>query len=153
MIRRPPRSTRTDTLFPYTTLFRSISNDSKLELGEITIRNIFGYRVSANGQTINTGGNGPLLFPVAPGVSVPFTLFTAASDAKRSYLTDEFQILGTLFDDRLNFIVGGFYNHDRPEAQGGSNFIAFSTPGTPQTTNTQSEERRVGKKCVSTCKS
>src|SRR3546814_1778835 len=27
MIRRPPRSTRTDTLFPYTTLFRSSSND------------------------------------------------------------------------------------------------------------------------------
>src|SRR3546814_3052788 len=24
MIRRPPRSTRTDTLFPYTTLFRSL---------------------------------------------------------------------------------------------------------------------------------
>src|SRR3546814_5921740 len=28
MIRLPPRSTRTDTLFPYTTLFRSISNTS-----------------------------------------------------------------------------------------------------------------------------
>src|SRR3546814_2152049 len=27
MIRRPPRSTRTDTLFPYTTLFRSAGND------------------------------------------------------------------------------------------------------------------------------
>src|SRR3546814_1172897 len=26
MIRRPPRSTRTDTLFPYTTLFRSMGN-------------------------------------------------------------------------------------------------------------------------------
>src|SRR3546814_14271693 len=26
MIRRPPRSTRTDTLFPYTTLFRSVGN-------------------------------------------------------------------------------------------------------------------------------
>src|SRR3546814_16181129 len=26
MIRRPPRSTRTDTLFPYTTLFRSGNN-------------------------------------------------------------------------------------------------------------------------------
>src|SRR3546814_15418020 len=26
MIRRPPRSTRTDTLFPYTTLFRSVSD-------------------------------------------------------------------------------------------------------------------------------
>src|SRR3546814_7701624 len=32
MIRRPPRSTRTDTLFPYTTLFRSI----KAKLGSYT---------------------------------------------------------------------------------------------------------------------
>src|SRR3546814_1077257 len=29
MIRRPPRSTRTDTLFPYTTLFRSKSRSSE----------------------------------------------------------------------------------------------------------------------------
>src|SRR3546814_3809992 len=28
MIRRPPRSTRTDTLFPYTTLFRSAPSDA-----------------------------------------------------------------------------------------------------------------------------
>src|SRR3546814_3801924 len=28
MIRRPPRSTRTDTLFPYTTLFRSAGFDA-----------------------------------------------------------------------------------------------------------------------------
>src|SRR3546814_14734168 len=30
MIRRPPRSTRTDTLFPYTTLFRSAENRKSL---------------------------------------------------------------------------------------------------------------------------
>src|SRR3546814_946445 len=30
MIRRPPRSTRTDTLFPYTTLFRSPGDDAHL---------------------------------------------------------------------------------------------------------------------------
>src|SRR3546814_16206476 len=30
-IRRPPRSTRTDTLFPYTTLFRSIMRADKRE--------------------------------------------------------------------------------------------------------------------------
>src|SRR3546814_8252446 len=30
MIRRPPRSTRTDTLFPYTTLFRSLTLHSPL---------------------------------------------------------------------------------------------------------------------------
>src|SRR3546814_15007490 len=29
MIRRPPRSTRTDTLFPYTTLFRSRQPDAR----------------------------------------------------------------------------------------------------------------------------
>src|SRR3546814_7740010 len=32
MIRRPPRSTRTDTLFPYTTLFRSVSPGSQIIL-------------------------------------------------------------------------------------------------------------------------
>src|SRR3546814_12878156 len=31
MIRRPPRSTRTDTLFPYTTLFRSDLVDEEAE--------------------------------------------------------------------------------------------------------------------------
>src|SRR3546814_19789928 len=31
MIRRPPRSTRTDTLFPYTTLFRSPSILDRLD--------------------------------------------------------------------------------------------------------------------------
>src|SRR3546814_4702330 len=30
MIRRPPRSTRTDTLFPYTTLFRSVGEPRRL---------------------------------------------------------------------------------------------------------------------------
>src|SRR3546814_4290228 len=37
MIRRPPRSTRTDTLFPYTTLFRSNAHD---------IPNRFDHRVN-----------------------------------------------------------------------------------------------------------
>src|SRR3546814_7226267 len=32
MIRRPPRSTRTDTLFPYTTLFRSARSGTELIL-------------------------------------------------------------------------------------------------------------------------
>src|SRR3546814_16687245 len=34
MIRRPPRSTRTDTLFPYTTLFRSPPVDRELWRGQ-----------------------------------------------------------------------------------------------------------------------
>src|SRR3546814_17854838 len=31
MVLRPPRSTRTDTLFPYTTLFRSVARHRRLE--------------------------------------------------------------------------------------------------------------------------
>src|SRR3546814_10778543 len=34
MIRRPPRSTRTDTLFPYTTLFRSRQIEARAVAGE-----------------------------------------------------------------------------------------------------------------------
>src|SRR3546814_18915744 len=35
MIRRPPRSTRTDTLFPYTTLFRSQRHDRLILVHQI----------------------------------------------------------------------------------------------------------------------
>src|SRR3546814_13992080 len=35
MIRRPPRSTRTDTLFPYTTLFRSLVCAGSLMTAEV----------------------------------------------------------------------------------------------------------------------
>src|SRR3546814_13777467 len=40
MIRRPPRSTRTDTLFPYTTLFRSVHEAVSLYIraDEISIK-------------------------------------------------------------------------------------------------------------------
>src|SRR3546814_774705 len=37
MIRRPPRSTRTDTLFPYTTLFRSWLCDTIVQIIPIGI--------------------------------------------------------------------------------------------------------------------
>src|SRR3546814_10252878 len=48
MIRRPPRSTRTDTLFPYTTLFRSSE--------DLVVDDIFvpDYRVETM-MALNTG--------------------------------------------------------------------------------------------------
>src|SRR3546814_3804086 len=47
MIRRPPRSTRTDTLFPYTTLFRSAVPPAQASLGRRAER---GARPAASGQ-------------------------------------------------------------------------------------------------------
>src|SRR3546814_1863184 len=42
MIRRPPRSTRTDTLFPYTTLFRSgISSDLPGQVTAQVTQNVY----------------------------------------------------------------------------------------------------------------
>src|SRR3546814_1827860 len=45
MIRRPPRSTRTDTLFPYTTLFRSDRDEPRGHLVELRDRHAIGVGV------------------------------------------------------------------------------------------------------------
>src|SRR3546814_10185092 len=45
MIRRPPRSTRTDTLFPYTKLFRSHAPRGQIE-------KLVGLKISAGGQPL-----------------------------------------------------------------------------------------------------
>src|SRR3546814_1471571 len=37
MIRRPPRSTRTDTLFPYTTLFRSPERQARIGITRVDV--------------------------------------------------------------------------------------------------------------------
>src|SRR3546814_2072357 len=47
MIRRPPRSTRTDTLFPYTTLFRSRFPTSNQSAGLAKNTSITGSYVSS----------------------------------------------------------------------------------------------------------
>src|SRR3546814_5475750 len=44
MIRRPPRSTRTDTLFPYSTLFRSIDGVIGYDFGAFRAEAEVGYR-------------------------------------------------------------------------------------------------------------
>src|SRR3546814_16262677 len=52
MIRRPPRSTRTDTLFPYTTLFRSRPRDLRPSA----------LRADGPRHDLRRGGGGALLF-------------------------------------------------------------------------------------------
>src|SRR3546814_15812689 len=92
MIRRPPRSTRTDTLFPYTTLFRSIA----FYLFAIVV-------IAAAAMTISARN------PVHSVLWLILAFFNAAG---------------------LMVLMG-------------AEFIAML----------RSEERRVGKECVSTCRS
>src|SRR3546814_8066729 len=53
MRRRPPRSTRTDTLFPYTTLFRS-----PIPITSTTNRQTASGRNTPQGSTASPGNNG-----------------------------------------------------------------------------------------------
>src|SRR3546814_15192831 len=104
MIRRPPRSTRTDTLFPYTTLFRSAM-----------------MAVADANVTLILTGNGDVLEPTdgvaAIGSGGNFAL--AAARALADYEEDAEKIVRRAM----------------------------------QIAAERSEERRVGKECVSTCRS
>src|SRR3546814_8705626 len=60
MIRRLPRSTRTDTLFPSTTLFRS--NDKGRGLHNATLARV--VSVDGSGVTVETAGKEQLTLPM-----------------------------------------------------------------------------------------
>src|SRR3546814_10032198 len=79
MIRRPPISTRTDTLFPYTTLFRS----KQLDIGLITAGEIMTNQPHVPGGTI---GGDPL-----PGE--PYAQKKLLFDARSEEHTSELQSL------------------------------------------------------------
>src|SRR3546814_11842779 len=105
MIRRPPRSTRTDTLFPYTTLFRSLAADADPGLGEECPH----HRLQAARIIVVAGQGG----------RVPVRLEELAQSGADG------QVVGLDNDEGL---AGGLLQE-------------------------RSEERRVGKECVSTCRS
>src|SRR3546814_14819944 len=105
-IRRPPRSTRTDTLFPYTTLFRSLS------IGQLRAVDAFPLRRDHPREV-------------------------AIGDAERD------RIPGVNLHQRLLPMA----RQAGAEAGPGHGVPVIAvTPG-------RSEERRVGKGCVSTCRS
>src|SRR3546814_12745196 len=83
MLRRPPRSTRTDTLFPYTTLFRS-------QMGPLVSAGHRG-KVAAcvdlarsEGGTILVGGTMPDEQPFGKGMFYMPTIVDGLSNASRS---------------------------------------------------------------------
>src|SRR3546814_15022567 len=75
MIRRPPRSTRTDTLFPYTTLFRSQIRDW-LHVEDHCLGVALVLEGDAIGECFNIGGGAEL-----PNLTVIETLCAAVDDA------------------------------------------------------------------------
>src|SRR3546814_20583914 len=113
MIRRPPRSTRTDTLFPYTTLFRSKPWPAGLKGSELY--------VFADGGEVWTASR---FFGLLPRQN--YELASAGGGV------------------RLNF---------KGKTLVGLEAARTLTLPYAGTTRDRSEERRVGKECVSTCRS
>src|SRR3546814_11185535 len=66
MIRRPPRSTRTDTLFPYTTLFRSFDCSTKLRPRKTGKRRLTGFVSAPRLVKTSTSTPSSWLSPIGP---------------------------------------------------------------------------------------
>src|SRR3546814_16096088 len=117
MIRRPPRATRPDTLFPYTTLFRSCLGQSCNFSGEAIQRHA---RKRTPDRSVDRA-------PVRAN---------AAIFLKRAFMARFFNAGG--HGD------GAFDRFD--------NIRKAYTCGGPGEGKARSEERRVGKECVRTCR-
>src|SRR3546814_7897189 len=104
MIRRPPRSTRTDTLFPYTTLFRSFQASRILSLPglTVTVREMADALASVAGNDVaqrilwqedeaikRIVNSWPGNFEATRAKALGFTADTNFSDIIRAYLQDD----------------------------------------------------------------
>src|SRR3546814_18049160 len=125
MIRRPPRSTRTDTLFPYTTLFRSDEcTTPTCCCGE---RRLHGSLNVTHGWPVSNNIDSILRHRLLAGMRLKFLM--RPSSARRSYSV---YLVSTAMPIRSC----------RSGVSSGLNSVHWP----------RSEERRVGNECVSTCR-
>src|SRR3546814_12450783 len=97
MLRRPPRSTRTDTLFPYTTLFRSFTMDGPVGYVTVFVQSIVGVQpwnlYSIGGMAVVAGvAQAPLAYLYC----------IAATSAADPNLEDAARTVGDRKSTRLN---------------------------------------------------
>src|SRR3546814_11064922 len=105
MIRRPPRSTRTDTPFPYTTLFRSMDFDGKRHTYS------FGYKESTLSMGLNPGHGNVEGLPPKPNGKFYMTRDSAESAIGRSQLyevdatTGRHRLVADVGEQNLRFVM------------------------------------------------
>src|SRR3546814_11512060 len=78
MIRRPPRSTRTDTLFPYTTLFRSYAPAPSPSAASLVVE--LDYGVSGGREKIDTRPGTGMYSPWGPWGWSPGTVHARSEE-------------------------------------------------------------------------
>src|SRR3546814_14024590 len=121
MIRRPPRSTRTDTLFPYPALFRSQGTFATQAIHDLHLVRV----------TCNRAGQ-----PVAPGACL--VEITQAHEGQQGH--------GGVAQPAIAVVPVAFAAQFFGKRRRGCSHDASGG-------QIRSEERRVGKECVSKCSS
>jgi iron complex outermembrane receptor protein len=85
-----------------------LSNTTTWELNDsLTLKNVIGWRSVSNFTGIDFDGSAVLFSPTAP--SGPITAFNSLNDFKAHQFSEEFQLLGKAFDNRLDWIGGVYY--------------------------------------------
>lgn len=89
----------------------SVSNVTEIDLADgITLKNIAGYRFVSSSIPFDLDGSS-LTFTDAAARVVPY--FPSREDMTVRQYSDELQLLGTVFDGSLDYILGGFYFLER----------------------------------------
>src|SRR3546814_6858351 len=96
MIRRPPRSTRTDTLFPYTTLFRSVRLDER-RAHDARRRDVRGDGRTPRASGAGVGESGVAVAPLRDGRKRPEADIRSRSEEHTSELQSLMRISYAVF--------------------------------------------------------
>jgi len=85
-----------------------VSNTTTIELGDnATLKNIFGYRTN---DSLTVGDND----------GSALNALDTRNIIQTKVITDELQLSGSLFNDKLKYTVGGFYFKQSPDGPGGT---------------------------------
>src|SRR3546814_11910535 len=123
MIRRPPRSTRTDTLFPYTTRFRSTVT-------------------AANASGINDGAAALVLMTADEAARRNAPVLARVASWAHAGVDPSIMGIGPVPATKRALQKAGWTINDLDLVEANEAFAAQ-----------RSAERRLGKECVSTCRS
>ena len=110
-----------------------ITNRTDWDLGAVQLVNIFGYRLTHLSYYINVDG-APAVTADGSGAypaGTPLIFIRGSLDNNTQQISDEFQVKGRLFDNKLDWLAGLFYLRDDPTGAQG-NFVGFAQiVGTP----------------------
>jgi iron complex outermembrane receptor protein len=113
----------------------SLINRTEIELGGVTLINIFGYRSTHWTYLTDTDGM-PIIAADGTGLlpaGTPVEYLVAGANSNTHQLSDELQLEGKLLDGKLSWLVGGFYLKSKPSGPNASLARAFQVVGTAPT--------------------